>query len=199
MKSTRKYHNQPKPLNYLDRTIIGAGLAAAAILLLPFLAMQFSDEVVWSLSDFIIAWILLFGAGLTYKLIAGKSGSIIYRSAIGAAVGTSLFLVWVNLAVGLIGSEGNPANLMYAGVLAVAFIGAIVVRLQAGGMARVMMVTAAAQAITAIIALIAGIHLSTDSSIFKILAVNGLFVAMWAGSSFLFWLAYRDKSTPNKS
>jgi hypothetical protein len=37
----------------------------------------------------------------------------------GLAVGTALFLVWSNLAVGLIGSENNPANMMYLGVLAV--------------------------------------------------------------------------------
>ncbi len=49
-----------------------------------------------------------------------------YRFAVGVALAAAFLLVWMNLAVGLIGSEDNPANLMYFGVLAVGFIGAII-------------------------------------------------------------------------
>jgi hypothetical protein len=40
----------------------------------------------------------------------------------------AFILIWMNLAVGIIGSEDNPANLMYGGVLAVAIVGAFMVR-----------------------------------------------------------------------
>src|SRR3982751_4077064 len=54
-----------------SRRRIGAWAAVVAlILLLPLLAMQFTDEVRWGVADFVIAGALLFGAGLTYELIA---------------------------------------------------------------------------------------------------------------------------------
>ena len=54
-------------------------------------------------------------------------------------------LVWINLAVGIIGSEDNPANLMYGGVLAVGVAGAVAARFRPGGMARALAATALAQ------------------------------------------------------
>ena len=63
----------------------------------------------------------------------------------------------MNLAVGIIGTEDNPANLMYGGVLAVGIVGAIIARFQPHGMARALVATALAQALVAVIALIAGL------------------------------------------
>jgi len=83
-------------------------------------------------------------------------GSIVYRAAVGVAVGAALLLIWINLAVGIIGDEGNPANLMHIGVLAVGIIGAIFARLRPLGMARVLLATAVAQMLVAMIAQIAG-------------------------------------------
>src|SRR5688572_8042949 len=60
----------------------------------------------------------------------------VYRFAVGVALAAALFLVWMNLAVGLIGTEDNPANLLYGGVLAVGIIGAIIARFRPHGMAR---------------------------------------------------------------
>jgi cytidylate kinase len=131
------------------------GIMAAFLLLLPLLAMRISDEVVWDLADFAVAWALLVGAGLTYKLATRKAGNIAYRAAVGVAVATALILVWVNLAVGLIGNEENPANLMYGGVLAVGIIGAIIARFPPHGMARALFATALAQMLVGVIALIA--------------------------------------------
>ena len=91
-------------------------LAVAFILLLPLLAMQITDEVVWDLADFAVAGALLFGTGLTYELAARMKGNTAYRAAVGLALAAALILVWVNLAVGLIGTEDNSANQMYGGV-----------------------------------------------------------------------------------
>ena len=115
---------------------VRVALATAFILLLPVLAMPCTDEVVWDLADFAIAGVLLCGAGLTYELAAKKAGHLASRAAVGVAVAAALILVWMNLAVGLIGAEDNPANLMYVGVLAVGIMGAFIARLQPHGMAR---------------------------------------------------------------
>jgi hypothetical protein len=111
-------------------------LAAAFILLLPLLAMQMTDEVVWDLADFAVAGALLVGTGLMYELAVRKPGNTAYRAAVGVALAAAFILIWMNLAVGIIGAEDNPANLMYGGVLAVAIIGAAIGRFQPAGMAR---------------------------------------------------------------
>ena len=128
-----------------NKNIIRVALATAILLLVPLAAMQITDEVVWSLADFVTAGGLLFGTGLAYVLVAGRGGTVVYRAAVGVALGTALFLVWANLAVGIIGNEGNPVNLAYFGVLAVGFIGALIARLKPRGMARALFATAIAQ------------------------------------------------------
>jgi len=124
--------------------VIRVVVATACILLLPLIAMQFTDEVAWSPADFAVAGILLLGAGLTYLWVAGKGSDVMYRIAVGVAVAAGLLLVWMNLAVGLIGSEDNPANLMYVGVLSVGIIGALIARFQSAGMVRTMVAMAVA-------------------------------------------------------
>jgi len=176
-----------------NKSIIHITLATAFILLLPLLAMQFTDEVVWELTDFAVAGALLFGAGLTYELVTRKADNIEYRAAVGVAVAAALILVWANLAVGLIGSEDNPANLMYVGVLAVGIIGAIIARLQSLGMVRVLFATALAQTLVAVIALIAGMDQYPGSSVSEIVGLNFFFMALWVGSALLFWKAARQQ------
>ncbi len=52
----------------------GVMLTATLILLLPLMAMQVTDEVVWDLTDFAVAWALLVGAGFMYKVATSKTG-----------------------------------------------------------------------------------------------------------------------------
>jgi len=169
-----------------NKSIIRIALATAFILLLPLLAMQLTDEVVWDLADFAVAGVLLFGAGLTYELIARKAGHIAHRAAVGVAVSAALLLVWINLAVGIIGNEGNPANLMYIGVLAVGIIGALIARFQPHGMARALFATALAQMLVAVIALAA--RLGTSGPVWPrdVLIATGFFATLWLGSALLF-------------
>jgi hypothetical protein len=166
-------------------------LAAAFILVLPWLAMQVTDQVRWDLADFAVAGALLVGTGLMYELAARKAGNIAYRAAVGVALATALLLVWMNLAVGIIGEPDELANVMYIGVLAVGIIGAVVARLQPHGMVRALSATALAQALVAAIALIFGLG-SPVSGPLEILALNGFFVALFVGSALLFRYAARD-------
>ena len=172
-----------------NKDIISVVFATAFLLMLPLVAMQFTDDVVWGLFDFIVAGTLLVGTGLTYVLVARKAGNMAYRSAVGVALAAALFLVWANLAVGLIGSENEPANLMYLGVLAVGIIGAVISRLQPLGMALTLFAMALAQALVAVIALVAGMDQYPESSVAEIVYVNGFFVALFVGSALLFRVA----------
>jgi len=165
-----------------NRNILLIALATAFLLLLPLVAMQFTDQVAWGAADFVVAAALLFGTGLAYELIARKAPNTAYRAAIGGALATALLLVWTNLAVGVIGSEDNPANLMYLGVLAVLVAGALLAQFRPAGMARVLFATALAQALVAVIALVARL----DPDALESVMVNGFFVALWAASAWLF-------------
>src|SRR3712207_5946849 len=98
--------------------------------------MQITDEVIWDETDFAVIGAMLFGACGAYVLAARMTGNIAYRAAVGVAVVAAFLLIWMNLAIGIIGSEDNPANLMYGGVLAVGILGALSVRVQPDGMAR---------------------------------------------------------------
>ena len=180
--------------NTVYRSTVGVVLAAAFILLLPLLAMQISGEVVWSPADFAVAGALLVGTGLVHQMAVRKAGSTSYRVAVGVALGAAFILVWLVGAVGLIGEEGDRADLMYGGVLAVGIIGAIIARFEPEGMARALLAMALVQALVALVALIAGKHQAPASSVSEILALNGFFVALFVGSAWLFRHAAREQS-----
>jgi len=165
-------------------------LATAFILLLPLLAMQITDEVVWDLADFAVAAILLVGTGLMYELVVRKGGNIAYRAAVGVALAAAFLLGWVNGAVGIIGNEGQPANLMFSGVIAVGLVGALVTRFRPRGLSHVLIVVALAQALVPVIALIIWPQVSWGAAgMFGVFALNAFFVMLFVASALLFRLA----------
>ena len=176
----------------IAKTLSVWAAVVALILMVALVAMQFTDEVAWDETDFIVAGVLVFCTGLAYEVVARKGGTIAFRAAVGLGLVAALILVWMNLAVGLIGSEDNPANLMYGGVLAVGVIGAIIARFQPPGMARALFATAFGQASVAVVALIAGLG-SPGSGPLEIVALNGFFVALFVGSALLFRYAAREQ------
>ena len=109
-----------------------------------------------------------------------------YRFALCAAVATPFLLLWVIGAVGLIGVEGDPFDRIYAGVIAVGIVGAMIARFRARGMARALIAAALAQALAAVIALAIGKQHSPVSSVVEILGLNGFFVVLWVVSARLF-------------
>lgn len=164
---------------------------AAGLLLLPLAAMQFTGEVAWTPSDFIVMGTLLLAAGGTCELGARLSGNIAYRAGFGVAAVAGFFLVWMNLAVGIIGTENDPANLMFGGVLAVGVVGALVARFRPRGMAHALIATAVAQALVVVVAVAAAIDFGV-----ALVALTGIFVAMWLISAGLFRKAAREQVSP---
>ena len=174
---------------------IAPWVIAALILLLPLVAMQFTDEVDWDETDFIVMGAMLFGACGTYELATRMTGNAAYRAAVGVAVVAAFILIWMNLAVGIIGSEDNPANLMYGGVLAVAILGGLVVRFQPRGMARALAATALAQAAVGVIAVIAGWGSTGANWPRPVVVLTGFFAALWLASAWLFRKAARERTS----
>lgn len=83
---------------------MGILLAVVMLLLIPLIAMQFTNEVNWTASDFVVAGILLFGTGFLAELLLRKVKNKNYRIAAVAVLLVILFLVWAELAVGIFGT-----------------------------------------------------------------------------------------------
>ncbi len=77
---------------------------AFLLLLVPLIAMQFTNEVQWKLGDFIVAGFLLFGTGFLCEFVLRKVSNKKYRIAICAILIVALLLTWIELAVGIFGT-----------------------------------------------------------------------------------------------
>lgn len=85
------------------KSIVRVVIGTALILSVPFVAMQFTDEVQWDMRDFIVMGALLVGTGLAFELVAAKANPK-YRPIIAVVFLIALLLVWAELAVGIFGS-----------------------------------------------------------------------------------------------
>lgn len=74
------------------------------ILLIPLVAMQFTDEVNWAISDFVIAGMLLIVFGFLIELIVRKVKQSKYKAVFIALIILLLLLIWMELAVGIFNS-----------------------------------------------------------------------------------------------
>jgi hypothetical protein len=88
-----------------NKRLLGILVTAAVLLLIPFLAMQFTDDVKWSRIDFIAAGILLFGTGFLCELALRMVKTFKYRMVVCGAILAALVLVWLELAVGIFGTR----------------------------------------------------------------------------------------------
>ena len=150
--------------------IAGWGLILS-LLLLPLIAMRFTAEVNWTSFDFVAAGILLGGTGLLIELGCRFSRSGAARAGWVVTVLTSLLLIWINLAVGIIGSEDNPANQLYLIVLASVPLGALLVRFNARGMSYVLLFTAGLQIAVEVVIQVAGLGAAP--------IINAAFALLW--------------------
>lgn len=74
------------------------------IITIPLIAMQFTNEVNWSLFDFIIAFILLSVIGLTINYILQLTNRLQNKIFFCIMVLLIGLLIWTELAVGVFGS-----------------------------------------------------------------------------------------------
>jgi hypothetical protein len=157
---------------------------AAALLLLPLVAMKTAPDagVDWTASDFLFAALMFGAVGLAAELAVRMSSSWAYRGGAAVGIGTGFLLTWANAAVGYIGDD-NPYNLLFFGIVGVAFAGSLLARFRARGMALAMLAAAIAHAI------IGAIGYPQDPVTGPITIV---FTAMWLASAGLFLKAARE-------
>lgn len=89
-----------------DKVYLLIVILTIALLTVPYIAMQFSDEVRWSVSDFVIMGVLLFGFG-TGLAFVGRKVSKQRRLLIGMSFAAIFMYVWAELSVGVFFNLGS--------------------------------------------------------------------------------------------
>lgn len=175
-----------------NKTILRILLLPWIPLSVPLIAMLFKiDGWLWGPFDFVLMWVLLSGAGFAYAWLTRKTVALTYRLATGLALVSGFVLIWINGAVGLIGSEDNPANVLYGAVLLVGLIGAVIARFEPRGMSNALSVMALAQLLVPVIALIFWRH-DFSPGVGPVIGLNACFAFLFIGSALLFRHAARQ-------
>ena len=87
-----------------SRIIIRSVLLAESLLLIPLVAMQFTDEVNWNLPDFIVVGILLAGLGFSCYMVVNGVKQNLHQTLLGTLLVAAVLLVWAEIAVGIFGT-----------------------------------------------------------------------------------------------
>ena len=123
----------------------------------------------------------------TGATIPSQKQTTLYRLGAAAALGTGALQVWMNLAVGIVGSEDNPTTRGFYLVVVTAAACAFTARGRADGMARAMLATAAVQALlAAVVATAPSTAIDDPKGPLGVLALSGGFTALWLLAAFLF-------------
>lgn len=170
----------------VTRRVVLWGAITVLILLLPLL-MQFTNEVQWN--EAIAYGVILSGVGIAYELWRWlRTKNTIYRFAFFTGLFGALLIGWVNGAVGIIGNEDNPANLMYGAIFVVGLIGSIISRFRPIGMARTLFAAALVQISVPIIALFVWPAQTSwgNAGVVGVFIFNFIFVVFFLTSAVLF-------------
>ena len=160
--------------------------ATAIILLTPLIAMQFPNSGVnWTVSDFVFAGGILLGAGVSYEL-AARVGGLAYQAGVVVALGTGILTLWTTGAVGIIGSEDNPGNLLYLGVVALAIASAIIAGGRGPRMVYAMALATFATLSVPVFAYNGVANPASDVMAPEVFIATGVLAAGWALSAFFF-------------
>ena len=174
-----------------QRLRVAAWTGAAIFLLVPLIAMRFTDEVAWSAADFALAAILLFGSLGAFEWVVRSTGNPACRAGVALTLAGVLLLVWSNAAVGIVGSEDNPVNAWFFAVPAVGALVATAGRLRPAAMPRTLFAMIVAQWLVAFPAL------ADPSGIAReIVGFTVAFSMIWLAAAVLFVTAARARATP---
>jgi hypothetical protein len=169
-----------------NKRLLPVFLVPSVLVMIPAVAMMMKVEGwAWSPADFVVSWAIIGGAIAAFQIVSSQAPNRAYRQAVGLAVTTGVVLLWINGAVGLIGSEDNLANLMYAGVLVIGLLGSAFARLRSAGMAVAMLVTAVAQFLVPVIAVTIW-RPDFSPGVVMVFGLNFIFVLLFAGAALLF-------------
>jgi hypothetical protein len=135
-------------MSQLGKTMLRVALGALAVLMVPLVASQVVEGWNWNARGFVFVYVLFFGTGMVFALVARRMGAWSYKAGVGVALLAGFALGWSNMVQ--VADSGNPANLMYYSVLGVGAVGACMARLKARGLALTLFAMAATLALIAV-------------------------------------------------
>ena len=157
-------------------------------------AMPFTDEVQWNEALAYGVMFLLAGGAYEMWQLLKRTRTVMYRIAFCVGLAGLLFLGWVSGAVGIIGSENQPVNLMYWAVPAVLLIGSVISRFQPHGMSQTLFAAALVQVLIPVTALIIAPEVSWgNAGVNGVFVLNSIFALVFLGSALLFRRAAREQ------
>lgn len=118
-------------------------------------------------------------------------GNTIYRLAGLLAAATGVLQIWMNVAVGILGSEENPANMGFFMIVATAGACAFTARFRPEGMARGMVATAGLQALLGVAVATAPVNAAESTGV---LALSAGFTGLWLMAAALFYRSARGEA-----
>ena len=164
--------------------------AALLLWLLPAIAMQFTAEVNWTALDFTVFAVMIGSVGLALDRLVHLSANASFRLASIALMFTSFLLIWVNLAVGIIGGDSEPLNLLYALVLVAGAVMAWAGRFTPNAMLNCCLSMAVTQSVITLIAIILGWGQPYSTPMMLFIG-NGIFILGFLTAGALFYHAAR--------
>lgn len=121
-------------------------------LVTPWILMRFTGEGAWTAFDFLVFGVMVGAVCAGFELAMRMSNRWTYRLAAFMTVIGGFLMVWANLAVGIIGNEEDPRNLMFYGLLLIGVVGALITRFEAQGLTWTLRLMAAAQLVIFVVA-----------------------------------------------
>jgi uncharacterized membrane protein len=99
---------EAKSMDIISRNgiFLWIALGTGLLLMIPLVAMQFTSEVNWTLSDFILMGVLIFTVSSLFVLVARKVQKK-SRLAVGAVFLLGFLWLWAELAVGVFTTWGS--------------------------------------------------------------------------------------------
>ncbi|MEC9251244.1 MAG: hypothetical protein VX501_11385 [Pseudomonadota bacterium] len=146
----------------------------------------------WDALDYMVALALLSASAAAYWIATRPARSVWHHLAVMIGAGGALLLLWMQLAVGLVGDGDHPINQAMGLVLVVSAIGALLSRFRASGMRTTLLVAAGTQMVLGAL----GFILLPAMYFSDIFLVTAFFSGLWTASAFLFHLACLKELRP---
>lgn len=164
----------------LGKTMLRVALGAMAVLMVPLVASQFVKGWNWPVGAFVRVYVLFFGTGMVFALVARRMGAWSYKAGVGVALVAGFALGWSTMVQ--TADSGHPERLWYLSVLVVGFIGACLARLKAPGLAVTLFAMAA---VLALISVVLPSGAPSDMAL-RMAIGHSVFVALFTASGLLF-------------
>jgi hypothetical protein len=164
----------------LGKTMLRVALGALAVLMVPLVASQFVEDWNWPVGAFVRVYVLFFGTGMVFALVARRMCVWSYKAGVGVALFAGFALGWSTMVQ--TADSGHPERLWYLSVLVVGFTGACLARLKAPGLAVTLFAMAA---VLALISVVLPSGAPSDMAL-RMAIGHGVFITLFIASGLLF-------------